>query len=32
MIADETVIRTPVVKENAPDGNGRKGLFICQKT
>jgi len=31
MIADPTVTTTPVVKENAPDGNGRKGLFICRK-
>jgi len=28
MIADPTVTTTPVVKENAPDGNGRNGLFI----
>jgi len=31
-IPDETVITTPVVNENAPDGNGRNGLFICEKT
>jgi len=27
-IADDAVTMTPVLKENAPDGNGRNGLFI----
>lgn len=30
--ADDTVIKTAFVNDNFPDGNGRYGLFICNKT